>query len=75
MKAVTDELGRSGIPDGKIRVADGQPGGDGMASDRVMIVLERDRDTKPYYGGDSKSGSIDVKEKSGGEKPDGGKSQ
>ncbi len=75
VRAVTDELGRSGIPDGKLRIADALLGGDGMASDRVTIVLERDRDTKPYYGGDSKSGAGEVKQKSGGEKPDGGKSQ
>jgi hypothetical protein len=38
---VTRALAKSGVPDGRVRVGDGLPGGDGVTSERVIEILSK----------------------------------
>ena len=42
-QTVYEKLLAGGIPDGKIRITDGMPGGDGMASNSIIEILETER--------------------------------
>jgi len=55
VKAVTDGLNRGGLAADSVRVADGMPGGEGMHSERVRVVLESEAVAEPYYKEDSGS--------------------
>jgi hypothetical protein len=56
VRAVTDELSRGGIAADRVRIADGRPGGAGMESERVKLVLQREAEAKPYYEDDDSGG-------------------
>ena len=49
-QTVYEKLLVGGIPDGKIQISDGMPGGDGMASNSIIEILETEKTTET--GGD-----------------------
>lgn len=72
--AVKRELARDGVTGDAVRVADENPGGSGMLSDRVRVVLERDRSGESYYDNrKDNSNTVNVNEnRSGGDGGGGG---
>ncbi|MCD6174395.1 MAG: hypothetical protein J7K65_01330, partial [Planctomycetes bacterium] len=51
-QTVYEKLLQGGIPDEKIRIADGMPGGNGMASNAIIEILETERTTDMSQGFD-----------------------
>ena len=49
-QTVYEKLLQGGIPDGKIRINDGMPGGDGIASNAVIEILESEKTTQMNQG-------------------------
>ena len=49
-QTVYEKLLAGGIPDGKIRITDGMAGGDGMASNSIIEILETERTTDMSEG-------------------------
>jgi hypothetical protein len=49
VRAVTAELARGGVPSERVRIADAAPGGDGMLSGKIKVILQRDMENQPYY--------------------------
>jgi hypothetical protein len=73
VRAVTAELGRGGVPNDRVRIADTVPGGDGMALGKIKVILQRDLDNLPYYDvsegsgqGTNSGGESGVNAQSGG---------
>lgn len=57
VRAVVAELARGGVANDRVRIADAVPGGDGMASSRIKVILHRDTANKPYY--EERTGATD----------------
>jgi hypothetical protein len=51
-QAVYETLLAGGIPDGKIRITDGMPGGDGITSNSIIEILETEKTTEMSQGMD-----------------------
>ena len=51
-QTVYEKLLQGGIPDEKIRIADGMPGGNGMASNAIIEILETEKTTDMSQGFD-----------------------
>ena len=51
-QTVYEKLLAGGIPDGKIQITDGMPGGDGIASNSIIEILETERTTDMGQGFD-----------------------
>jgi hypothetical protein len=49
-QAVYETLLAGGIPDGKIRITDGMPGGDGITSNSIIEILETEKTTEMSQG-------------------------
>ncbi|MHC4290185.1 MAG: OmpA family protein [Planctomycetota bacterium] len=56
-QTVYEKLLQGGIPDGKIQITDGMPGGDGIASNSIIEILETERTTEMSQGLDMDFGS------------------
>jgi hypothetical protein len=56
-QTVYEKLLAGGIPDGKIRITDGMPGGDGIASNSIIEILETEKTTEMSQGLDMEFGS------------------
>ena len=65
VKAVTEELAPRGVERDAIRVADGLPGGDGVASQRIPLIVQRDYENKAYYEDDEGNPFKELIEKTG----------
>jgi len=55
-QTVYEMLLAGGIPDEKIRIADGMPGGDGIASNSIIEILEAEKTTDMSQGFDMEVG-------------------
>ena len=55
-QTVYEKLLAGGIPDEKIRIADGMPGGNGMASNAMIEIFETERTTDMSQGFDMEVG-------------------
>ncbi|MEN8127910.1 MAG: hypothetical protein ABFR90_08930 [Planctomycetota bacterium] len=51
-QTVYEKLLAGGIPDGKIRITDGMPGGEGIASNSIIEILETEKTTEMSQGFD-----------------------
>ena len=51
-QTVYEKLLQGGIPDGKIRITDGMPGGNGIASNSIIEILETEKTTDMNQGFD-----------------------
>lgn len=53
IQAVMDALAQAGVDTGRIQIAEGMPGGDGMPTEQVLsITIDRISPSRPlYYGG------------------------
>ena len=51
-QTVHKQLLQGGIPDGKIRITDGMPGGNGIASNSIIEILETEKTTDINQGFD-----------------------
>ena len=49
-QTVYETMLAGGIPDGKIRITDGMPGGEGMASNSIIEILETESTTETSQG-------------------------
>ena len=56
-QTVYENLLAGGIPDGKIQIADGMPGGDGIASNSIIEILETEKTEDMSQGIDMDFGS------------------
>ena len=56
-QTVYEKLLAGGIPDAKIRITDGMPGGDGIASNSIIEILETERTEEMSQGLDMEFGS------------------
>ena len=55
---VIEELKKAGVDTGRMKIADGMPGGDGMSSERVVTIVEKSAEAKGSTRTSSSSGAI-----------------
>lgn len=59
VQALTKMLARLGVPETSIKIADGMPGGDGISTDRAVLILKRSYESRPLMGDSTSSGGSD----------------